>query len=104
MKKGREGGGGKDSQIKVEKGGRALLRGYYYHAIQLITEALPMIPMIHWVSKAHFFPDKQEYVVSRAKNKTTVYVTFVLVITPLLLFPVLSPVQTSWKQKLAFQA
>jgi len=47
MKKGREGGGGKDSQIKVEKGGRALLRGYYYHAIQLITEALPMIPMIH---------------------------------------------------------
>lgn len=26
MKKGREGGGGKDSQIKVEKGGRALLQ------------------------------------------------------------------------------
>lgn len=46
MKKGREGDEGKDSQIKVEKGGRTLLQGYYYYAIQLITEALPMIPMI----------------------------------------------------------
>lgn len=51
LKKGREGGGGKDSQTKVEKGGWTLLQGYYYHSIQLIIEALPVIPMIPWVSK-----------------------------------------------------